>query len=68
MSVALSPLVKLQCNNPSLNQTSNPSKGFHKNRVYMELTTQRAIPENSEITIRYTSAFEVVVSDTFEIS
>ena len=67
MSVALSPLVKLQCNNPALNQTSNSTKGFHKNRVYMELTAQRAIPENCEITIRYTSVFEVILLNSFEL-
>ena len=65
MSVALSPLVSLQSNNPALstasnqNQTLNDRVPFHKNRIFMELTAQRAIPKDSELTIRYTSAFEV---------
>ena len=65
MSIALSPLATSQSNNPALSkQTSridrkNNTQSFHKNRVYMELTTQRAIPKDSELSIRYTSAFEV---------
>ena len=65
MSVALSPLATSQSNNPALSNQSNrthkknDSHSFHKNRIYMELTTQRAIPKDSELSIRYTSAFEV---------
>ena len=65
MSVALSPLATSQSNNPALSKQTNRTDGknntqsFHKNRVYMELTTQRAIPKDSELSIRYTSAFEV---------
>ena len=65
MSVALSPLATSQSNNPALSNQSNRSHkknnthSFHKNRIYMELTTQRAIPKDSELSIRYTSAFEV---------
>ena len=64
MSVALSPLTTLECTNPALSvKSSTPDSQtkiqLQKNRFYMELTAQRAIPKDSELTIRYTSAFEV---------
>jgi hypothetical protein len=64
MSVALSPLTTLQCTNPALAVTSSTQDGkrktqLQKNKIYMELTAQRAIPKDAELTLRYTSAFEV---------
>ena len=63
MSVALSPLTTFECTNPALSvPSSTDSKTktqLQKNKFYMELTAQRAIPKDSELTIRYTSAFEV---------
>ena len=63
MSIALSPLASSQCNNPALAMTkikiSSREPPLHKNRFYMELTAQRAIPKNAELTIRYNSVFEV---------
>ena len=64
MSVALSPLTNLECSNPALSvkssaQDTKTKTQLQKNRFYMELTSQRAIPKNAELTIRYTSVFEV---------
>ena len=63
MSIALSPAMVFQSNNPALTvqtQTQQQNKSSrHKNSFYMELTAQRSILPNEEITIRYTSVFEV---------
>ena len=63
MSIALSPAMIFQSNNPALTvqaETWQQDKSpRHKNSFYMELTAQRSILPNEEITIRYTSVFEV---------
>ena len=63
MSMALSPLESANCNNPALNMVEDTNctikSSPRKNRYYMELTTQRAIPKGAELTIRYNSVFEV---------
>ena len=65
MSIALSPSMVFQSNNPALTmqtQTLQQDKSpRHKNSFYMELTAQRSILPNEEITIRYTSVFEVEI-------
>ena len=66
MSIALSPGMVFQSNNPALTvqtPTQHHDKSLrHKNSFYMELTAQRSILPNEEITIRYTSVFEVNVN------
>ena len=66
MSIALSPDMVFQSNNPALTvqtQTQQHDKSpRHKNSFYMELTAQRAILPNEEINIRYTSVFEVNIN------
>ena len=65
MSIALSPSMVFQSNNPALTlqtqKLQQDKSPRHKNSFYMELTAQRSILPNEEITIRYTSVFEVEI-------